>query len=183
MSKESATREGVLNNRQIKFIEEYLVDFNATQAAIRAGYSQRTAGSQGFDLLKKPEIQQAIKAKQKEAAHKSGITRDRIIAEVARIAFSDVRRLFDERGALKRLQDIDDDAAGAIAGIDVVEMNSDDGSAPMFVKKIKLWDKNAALEKLLKHLGMDNGEQPTQAPTGVTVALDFDAVRKKREAT
>lgn len=180
MSKESATREGVLNSRQLKFIDEYLIDFNASQAAIRAGYSKKTAGSQGFDLLKKPEIQQAIKAKQKEVAHKAGITRERIIAEVARIAFSDVRNLFNADGTMKAMADIDDETAGALAGVDVVESS---GDMPVITKKIKLWDKNSALERLLKHLGMENGEQTQQQAAGVTVALDFEAIRKKQAAS
>lgn len=57
-----------LNDKQEAFVREYLKDFNATQAAIRAGYSQKTAGSQGFDLLKKPEIQARLKAFQQKAA-------------------------------------------------------------------------------------------------------------------
>lgn len=177
---ESATRKGVLNGKQQRFIDEYLTDFNATQAAIRAGYSKRTAGSQGFDLLKKPEIQSAIQAKQKELAAKSGITRERIVAEVARLAFSDPRRLFDKDGRLKPITDLDDETAGAIAGVDVVETG---GDAPVTVKKIKLWDKNSALEKLLKHLGMEDGKAAWEQAPGVTVKLDFDAVRKKLGTT
>jgi phage terminase small subunit len=176
---ESATREGVLNSKQLRFIDEYLIDFNASQAAIRAGYSKKTAGSIGFNLLKKAEIQQAIKAKQRELANKAGITRERIVAEVARIAFADVRRLFKSDGTLKPVQEIDDDTAGALAGVDVVETG---GEMPVITKKVKLWDKNSALEKLLKHLGMDDGAPPPEQAAGVTVKLDFEAVRKKIEA-
>lgn len=153
----SATPKGVLNSKQLRFIDEYLIDFNATQAAIRAGYSKKTAGSQAFDLLKKPEIQQAIQAKQKELATKAGVTRERIIAEIARIAFSDVRKLFKETGGLKAIHELDDETAGAVAGVDVIVSS---GEFPETTKKIKLWDKNSALEKLLKHLGMDDGKPP-----------------------
>lgn len=173
---ESAIRKDVLNGKQLRFIDEYLIDFNATQAAIRAGYSKRSASEQGYDLLRKPQIQQAIQAKQKELASKAGITRERIVAEVARIAFADVRKLFDQSGALKRLADIDDETAGALAGIDVIETG---GDMPVITKKIKLWDKNSALEKLLKHLGMEDGKPPEQTG-GTTVKLDFEAVLKKQ---
>jgi phage terminase small subunit len=156
--KETGTNEEALNPKQLRFIDEYLVDFNATQAAIRAGYSKRSASEQGYDLLRKPQIQSAIKAKQKELAHKVGITRERIVQECARLAFSDFRKLFNENGTLKPFADMDDDTAAAIAGIDVVEMGGEDGSAPMQTKKVKLWDKNSALEKLLKHLGMESNE-------------------------
>ena len=57
-----------INDKQTAFVREYLVDFNATQAAIRAGYSKRTAGSQAHDLLKKPEIQAALGEGQKRLA-------------------------------------------------------------------------------------------------------------------
>lgn len=150
--------DDALNRKQLRFIDEYLVDFNATQAAIRAGYSKRSASEQGYDLLRKPQIQSAIKAKQKELAHKVGITRERIVQECARIAFSDIRKLFNEDGTFKKFKDMSDDAAAAIAGVDVVEQASVDGNVPMQTKKVKLWDKNSALEKLLKHLGMENNE-------------------------
>ena len=151
---------GKLNYRQLKFIDEYLIDFNATQAAIRAGYSKKTAAEQGYDLLRKPQIQQAIQSQQKALATKAGITRERIIAEVARIAFSDVRKLFNPAGVFKSMADIDDETAGALAGIDVVESG---GDAPVITKKVKLWDKNSALEKLLKHLGMEDGAKPPES--------------------
>ena len=108
----------VLNSKQLRFIDEYLIDFNATQAAIRAGYSKKTASEQSFALLRKLQIQTAIQAKQKELASRAGITRERIISEIARIAFSDVRKLFNEAGALKPIHQLDDDTAGALAGMD-----------------------------------------------------------------
>ena len=149
----------MLNNKQLRFIDEYLIDFNATQAAIRAGYAKRSASEQGYDLLRKPQIQESIQAKQKELANKAGITRERIIAEIARIAFSDIRKLFTEGGTLKAIHALDDETAGALAGVDVIMSG---GGIPETTKKIKLWDKNNALEKLLKHLGMDDGKPATE---------------------
>lgn len=160
MPKKSATQQGVLNDKQIRFIDEYLIDFNATQAAIRAGYSKKTAGSQAFDLLKKPEIQQAIKAKQKESAHKLGITRERIIQECARIAFSDIRKVIDIHSGIKSLQELDDHTAAAIASVEIEALYAGRGEERVQIgttQKLKFWDKNSALEKLLKHLGMDDG--------------------------
>ena len=63
-----------LNDKQSRFVDEYLVDLNATQAAIRAGYSQKTAGSQGFDLLKKPEIAAEIEKRRQIIAENAIVT-------------------------------------------------------------------------------------------------------------
>ncbi len=155
---------GDLAPKQLRFIDEYLIDFNATQAAIRAGYSAKTASSIAFTLLRKVEIQEAIVAKQRELAHKAGVTRERIVAEAARLAFSDVRQLFDSDGNLKQIKDLDDAAAAAVAGVELtVAGNGDD---VVMTKKIKLWDKNSAIDKLLKHLGMEGGES---TPKGVVI--------------
>lgn len=152
MTAKSATREGVLNARQLRFIDEYLVDLNATQAAIRAGYSKRTASEQGYALLRNPQVAPAIEAKRKELAHATGVTRERVIQELAGIAFFDVRKLFNEAGAMKPIHDLDDETARAIASI---EIESPTERSPVWTKKVKAWDKKGALEALLKHLGLD----------------------------
>lgn len=71
--------------KQAAFVREYLIDLNATQAAIRAGYSRKTAGSQGFDLLKKPEIAEAVSAAANEAAATAGMTVEQHMADLKRI--------------------------------------------------------------------------------------------------
>ena len=160
--------EGDLNAKQAMFADEYLIDFNATQAAIRAGYSAKTAAVQGFGLLRKPNIQAIISAKQKELAHKAGITRERIIAEAGRLAFSDIRNIFDKDGNLKAIHELDDATAAAISGVElVVSGNGDDVT---MTKKIKLWDKNSALDKLLKHLGIED-TNPTDPVAALLAAI------------
>lgn len=79
--------------KQRRFVEEYLVDLNATQAAIRAGYSRKTAASIGEENLRKPEIQAAIKAAMTARQERTEITQDRVIAELAKIAFGDSRNV------------------------------------------------------------------------------------------
>jgi phage terminase small subunit len=76
-----------LTPKRRRFVEEYRVDWNATQAAIRAGYSRKTAGSQAHDLLKKPEIQEALAEVMQEDSLRTQITVDQIIGEAAKIAF------------------------------------------------------------------------------------------------
>jgi phage terminase small subunit len=179
MANKGATRKGVLNARQLKFVDEYLVDMNATQAAIRAGYSKKTAGSQGFDLLKHPEIASAIQARRQEVSHKTGITVEKVLAEMARIAFSDVRKLFGPTGALLPLTELPDDVAPAIAAIEVSSHTPPgEGAVPEWTTKVKLWDKGKQLENLLKHLGAEGGKPDAPAnPMGATPGLDAFAAK------
>lgn len=84
-----------LNPKQQRFVDEYLVDLNATQAAIRAGYSVDTAGSIGHENLKKPEIQLAIAEARKLQQERTGITADKVLKEIASIAMADARELVE----------------------------------------------------------------------------------------
>ena len=78
-----------LTEKQKRFCEEYLIDFNATQAALRAGYSQKTAYSIGDENLRKPEIQSEIQTLIQKRSERTGISADTVITELAKIAFSD----------------------------------------------------------------------------------------------
>ena len=81
-------RQSNLNLKQREFCNQYLLDFNATQAAIRAGYSEKSAYSQAHDLLKKPEIQNEIERLSREGFKAIGLSVNRIVTEIASIAFS-----------------------------------------------------------------------------------------------
>lgn len=141
--------------KQQNFVKEYLVDLNATQAAIRAGYSAKTAGQIGDENLKKPEIKEAIQARRKELSEKVEITQERVLKEYARLAFLDPRKLFDNTGAPLPIQDLDDDTAAAIIGLDVVQVgNAEVGVGD--VLKYKMADKKGALDSVARHLGMFN---------------------------
>lgn len=144
-----------LTPKQQRFIEEYLVDLNGTQAAIRAGYSRKTANVQASDLLTKPNIMAAVQAAQRERSHRAGITADRVLEEVRRLALSDVRSLFDEAGNLRPLHGLTDEQAAAIGGLEVVIKNAKAGDGHTdTIHKIKVWDKPKSLEMLMKHLGL-----------------------------
>ena len=95
---------GKLTPKQARFVEEYLVDLNATQAAIRAGYSEQTARSIGYENLTKPDIQQAIDEARGKQQQRTEITADRVLEEYAKIAFFDPRKLFTADGAIKPVQ-------------------------------------------------------------------------------
>lgn len=146
-----------LTAKQQRFVEEYLVDLNATQAAIRAGYSQDTAGSIGWENLQKPEIQEAVTSALELRSERTEITADRVLRELARIAFFDPRNLFDHNGKIKPVHEWDDDTAAVLAGIEAVEKfagRGDDRELIGYLKKAKVWDKKGALELLGKHLAL-----------------------------
>ncbi len=164
-----------LTAKQAAFVREYLVDLNATQAAIRAGYSPKTAEQQGFQLLKKTSVAQAVAAAQQERAKRTEITADRVLQELARLAFFDLRRLYREDGSMLSPHEWDDDTAAAVAGLEVYEELGNEepeeeqeaqahgGSLKRsrgrrvvlgFTKKAKTHDKGAALALAMRHLGL-----------------------------
>jgi phage terminase small subunit len=149
--------EKKLTPKQKLFCDEYLKDLNATQAAIRAGYSEKTAEIIGFENLRKPNISAYIGKRIKDREKRTEITQDRVLQEYARIAFLDIRKFFNEDGTIKSIIDLDDDTAAAIAGMDVltsIRKGLEDTSTEEITKKIKAVDKKGALDSLAKHLGM-----------------------------
>ena len=162
-----------LSDKQRQFVDEYLIDLNATQAAIRAGYSEKTAYSQGQRLLKNVEVQQAIQNVMTERAKRTEITADRVLEQYARMAFFDLRTLYKADGSLLPVKDWPDEAAAAVAGFEVVELT---GDLPGVVKKVKLVDKRAALADIGRHLGMfvDNVNLRHVEPPSLKLILSGD---------
>lgn len=152
-----AKKKPELTPKQAQFVREYLVDLNATQAAIRAGYSPRTAESQGSTLLRNPKVRACLEVGRARLAQAVEVTQERVLQELARLGFLDPRRLFNPDGSPKPIQDLDDDTAAALAGLDVMEVYEGQGENRAFVgylKKYKLADKKGALDSIAKHLGM-----------------------------
>ena len=142
-----------LTLKQTRFIEEYLVDLNATQAAIRAGYSKKTATVMGSENLRKPYIAAAIQEAQAKLGERTKVTQERVIAEYAKLAFLNPKAFFNEDGDLIAIHELPDDVAAAVAGMDVSEIK--EGAYPIgSLKKIKFADKNRALDSLGRHLGL-----------------------------
>lgn len=155
-----------LNEKQKRFVKEYLVDLNATQAAIRAEYSQRTAYSMGQRLLKKVEIQVAIQKAIEAREKRTEITQDRVLEELARVAFANGSD-FAKVVALKLPPD---PITGTSHTIQTVELTPTDELPPEKRAaiagieetkngiKVSSYDKVRALELLGKHLGMFDGK-------------------------
>lgn len=148
-----------LNERHERFCQEYMIDLNATQAALRAGYAENSAGQQAFALLKNHEIQARLTELKAEREKRTQISADNVVRELARLGFSDIRKLLTDKDQLRPISSLDDDTAAAISSFEVVtkpgaEVDEDGNRTVEYVHKIKMWDKNSALEKLAKHLNM-----------------------------
>ncbi len=143
-----------LNERQKRFCAEYLKDFNATASAIRAGYSVKTAASIGSENLQKPEIARYLAEQAERLGQKVLSTAEGVMRETHRLANSDIRALMDEAGNLiGNPKDLPDDVAMCISSIEIVEepRREPDGSIRIDrVRKVRFWDKNAALALLAK---------------------------------
>jgi phage terminase small subunit len=108
-----------LTDRRRRFAEEYCVDRNCTQAAVRAGYSPKAATSIGSYLAKQPDIRAEIDQLLAKQRARTAVTAERVIQELARIGFADARTLHRPDGTLKPPSEWDDDTAAQIAGIEV----------------------------------------------------------------
>jgi hypothetical protein len=108
-----------LEPREQRFIDEYLKDLNGAAAAVRAGYSARSAKHTASRILGRQRVADAIAIRSKELTEKVGVTQERIIEQLARIAFQDARKFFDDKGNLKPITELDDEAAAALAGFDI----------------------------------------------------------------
>lgn len=148
-----------LTPKQQRFVDEYLVDLNATQAAIRAGYSEKSAYSQAHDLLKKPEIEAAVAAARLEQSDRTGVTADRVIRELAAIAFGDLRDVASWRADALTLIDsaeLAPEAAAAVREVVAYTTTTDHGESSTTTTRVQIrqHDKIAAIRLLGQHLGL-----------------------------
>lgn len=144
-----------LSPKRQRFVEEYLKDCNGTQAAIRAGYSPKTANEQAARLLANDSVKAAVEEAMQKRSEEAGVTARSVLEELARIAFLDPAELFDANGNLKDIHAIPEHARRAIASIETrLEGGKRDGQVPELITKIRLVDKRGSLELLGKHLGM-----------------------------
>ena len=140
-------------NKQEMFIKEYLIDLNATQAAIRAGYSEKTASQQGERLLRNVQVSAAIQEAMNKRSNKLEITAERVLQEIAKLAFYDPRNFFDDDGRIKPISELDENTAMALGGIETLhKIIGDEKDGMAVVTKIKLVDQGQNLERLGRHL-------------------------------
>lgn len=139
-----------LTPKQKVFVQEYLIDLNATAAAKRAGYKDPNIGRQ---LITKNNVSAAIQGAMQSRQQRTEITQDMVIMELAKLGFFDIRKLFDKNGKPLDISQLDDDTAAALVGLDVQDIADSDGNYVGFLKKYKMADKIKALELLGKHVG------------------------------
>ena len=155
-----------LTAKQARFVREYLVDLNGKQAAIRAGYSPRSAEVEASRLIRHPKVSAAIARERKAIADRTGITPERVLTELAKLGFSDIRKAMSWRSNVQQIGEDDDGEPILKAGNEVVLRDSadiDDDTAAAISEisqtkdgalKVKLVDKRAALVDIGRHLGM-----------------------------
>lgn len=153
-----------LTDKERRFVGEYLIDLDARKAALAAGFSETVANSKAYQWVSnsktKPHVYEAIQKAIQKRAEKTEVTQERVVQELARIGFSDIRKLLDESGELKSPNDWDDDTAAAVAGVEISSRSA--GDDIVTIKKLKQWDKLGALEKLGRHLGVFEAEEKSR---------------------
>ena len=160
-----------LTDRQALFVREYLVDLNATQAAIRAGYARTRASQHGWRLKHNPGVAAQIDAAMADRARLEGITAERVLFELALLGFANIMDYFEagEDGAARPdLSRLTRDQAAAITEVQVEAV----GAAGREVRKvkIKLADKSRNLELIGRHLGLFPRAPAREKATGASEA-------------
>lgn len=155
-----------LTEKQQRFVEEYLIDLNATQAAIRAGYSAKTADQQGSRMLANVKVQQAISVAMAERSKRTGVNQDRVVLELAKIAFVRMTDVVDSNGRIK--QDASADDLSCIESIKYKESDNEFGGS--VEREVKIASKMKALELLGKHLGMWNDKLDVNVTAPIVIS-------------
>lgn len=164
-----------LTAKQLRFVEEYLIDLNATQAATRAGYSARTANEQAARLLAKVSVAAAIRGKQAERSRATRIDAAWVLSRLAQEAEADLSDLYAEDGSLKPVREWPKIwRQGLVQGVETDEGPEGGGR----VRKIRLSDRVKRLELIGKHIGVKAFEERVDVTVHDALA---DRLRKARE--
>ncbi|HHK0663021.1 terminase small subunit [Pseudomonas aeruginosa] len=148
-----------LTKKQRLFVEEYLVDLNATQAAIRAGYSTRRAAEIGYQLLQRPEVAQAIQAAMAERSKRTEVEADYVIRRLREIDEMDVLDILEDDGSFRSIRDWPKAWRQFLSGIEIAELfegRGDDRRIAGVLRKVKWPDKLRNLELLSRHVGTES---------------------------
>lgn len=160
-----------MTKKQKLFVEEYLIDLNATQAAIRAGYSPQTANEQGARLLANVSIKNAIEKALAERSKRTGINADRIIQELAKIAFLNPSSVINLKNA-SVLENASEEDLACISSVKIKKSSSDTGDS--IEREVKTYDKIKALELLGKHMGMFTDKFKVEGAIPVVISGEDD---------
>ncbi|EPO7864583.1 TPA: terminase small subunit [Pseudomonas aeruginosa] len=148
-----------LTKKQRLFVDEYLIDLNATQAAIRAGYSARRATEIGYQLLQRPEVAQAIQAAMAERSKRTEVEADYVIRRLREIDEMDVLDILEDDGSFRSIRDWPKAWRQFLSGIEIAELfegRGDDRRIAGVLRKVKWPDKLRNLELLSRHVGTES---------------------------
>ncbi|HBN8397832.1 terminase small subunit [Pseudomonas aeruginosa] len=148
-----------LTKKQRLFVDEYLIDLNATQAAIRAGYSTRRATEIGYQLLQRPEVAQAIQAAMAERSKRTEVEADYVIRRLREIDEMDVLDILEDDGSFRSIRDWPKAWRQFLSGIEIAELfegRGDDRRIAGVLRKVKWPDKLRNLELLSRHVGTES---------------------------
>ncbi|HCI4017203.1 terminase small subunit [Pseudomonas aeruginosa] len=148
-----------LTKKQRLFVDEYLIDLNATQAAIRAGYSTRRATEIGYQLLQRPEVAQAIQAAMAERSKRTEVEADYVIRRLREIDEMDVLDIHEDDGSFKPIREWPKVWRQFLSGIEIAELfegRGDDRRIAGVLRKVKWPDKLRNLELLSRHVGTES---------------------------
>lgn len=160
-----------LTDRQERFCREYLIDLNATQAAIRAGYSEKTAGTISNENMQKPAIKARIIELKQERSRELKIDAEWVLKQHVAIHQLDVIDILDNTGSFKPIMHWPKDWRMYLSGLDLQEINS--GDTESIVRKIKWPDKVKNLELIARHIEMkDLAERLAEMERSLGVSND-----------
>ncbi|HCF2632800.1 terminase small subunit [Pseudomonas aeruginosa] len=148
-----------LTKKQRLFVDEYLIDLNATQAAIRAGYSTRRAAEIGYQLLQRPEVAQAIQAAMAKRSKRTEVEADYVIRRLREIDEMDVLDILEDDGSFRSIRDWPKAWRQFLSGIEIAELfegRGDDRRIAGVLRKVKWPDKLRNLELLSRHVGTES---------------------------
>lgn len=163
-----------LTPKQQRFVDEYLVDLNATQAAIRAGYSEHSASAIASENLGKPEIQTAIDIRRQDLMRRTEITQDRVLRELAALAFSNVQNFtVDGEGYLRLAEGAPEGAWASLSSVKYRTTVTTVGEAKKVERDVefRMWDKPGPLKLAGQHVGLFRDDPAPIRPETVTVNI------------
>lgn len=169
-------------DRRARFAQEYVKDLSATLAAIRAGYAPKAAHVTASRLLSDAKVRADIDARLLKAAAVAEITVERTLKEIARIAYGDPRKLFDEDGNLRPLHELSDDTAALLASVESEEIYAGEGKerkAVGMTRKVKTWSKPKGIDQCMAFLGMHKSVNPA-GQGGLSLSINLSGGKRVR---
>lgn len=176
----SINRQLTTEQKERLFIDAYIANGgNATAAGEAIGWAKTTAQRWTAEILERPHVRAEIHRRRQELAQKFELTTENVIDELRKIVHSDVRRFINNDGSVKPVDQWDDDMGAAVSSLEVDELFAGGESGARvqvgFTKKLRFYDKNAAIDKAMKHLGLF--EKDNEQRNGVLSGLPREVLK------